>query len=562
MILQYPIDVINGDILASKYVKLQCQQYLNDIENENLEYYFDESVIPKIQHIISECHHIKGKLAGQPIKTEPWQDFLFYSVYGWKHKKTNTRRYRDVGLLTGKKQGKSIIDSIFAILDMFFEKGGETVIISNRKEQAEISFNNIKEFLKYSEIFSQRLSYTTRAIYCERTGANTISHAGTSKGLNGKNISCGIIDEIAELPNNKNGWEIYNFLKSSMVNREQPILLWTTTAQPGIDSVGYEIIQKAKKVLDGILDEPTWFSLLYEIDEDDDWEDPDIYIKANPNLDVSYPKEELIKKLRSAQAGSIEDEITLKTHHLNIFTEDNRETWIKAQDWNKCKDNYEKYKDYLTEEKLATYLCCGGLDLSLKNDLSVFTLAFWIPDIKKYYLKHRIYVPLDEVPNKMKTDSYLFYKWIKDEWVTAINGPVILNKEIMHDILNDLKRFKIKEIGFDPAKFADEDKELIERKVNITSIRQNSEMLATPTLQFHDSVVLDSVIDNNPVAAWCISNVELLRSSYGAIIRKENKASHKRVDVATASIMAVMRLRYHIKNSMKKGSTDYSQIRY
>ena len=120
-------------------------------------------------------------------------------------------------------------------------------------------------------------------------------------------------------------------------------------------------------------------------------------------------KSELERKLKAAKSGISADEIQLRTHNLNQFIFDHTESWITADRWKSAESNWDKYKEYLTEDLLRTYLCCGSLDLSVRGDLSVYTLVFYIPQIKKFYFKHQVYVPQEEVSNKMKSDSYMFF---------------------------------------------------------------------------------------------------------------------------------------------------------
>ena len=57
-------------------------------------YTFDPDAADRACEFFEELVHIKGPLAGQPFKLEPWQaDDIIRPLFGWK-RKDGTRRYR------------------------------------------------------------------------------------------------------------------------------------------------------------------------------------------------------------------------------------------------------------------------------------------------------------------------------------------------------------------------------------------------------------------------------------------------------------------------------------
>ncbi|MFW6029442.1 MAG: terminase large subunit [Halanaerobiales bacterium] len=561
---KYSKDILSGKIPASKYlIKLhkRLEEDYKRINDPKYPYYFDETVIDKIKLIVNEMTHVKGELAGQKIVLEPWQEWLLAMMYGWKHKETKKKRFKYIYLLTGKGNGKTILDSIILVLDLIFNSGGEQLIIAARAEQSKIAFENIKQFIRNSEVLAEELQFTTHAIANLKKGNTCKSHSGRPDGINGKNLSVAVLDEIAEIKN----FEVYNNVLSSCSKRTEYQVVMTTTAQPTTTGVGYEEWKKCHKILDGVIEDDRYLPVLYELDEEDDWRDSTVYVKANPNLNISISLEELERKLDGAKSGIDADEIQLRTLHLNQWIYDKVDSWISADRWEKVKENYETYKKYLTDDKLKNYLCAGALDLSLRNDLSVYTLAYWIPEIRKIYLKHRIYVPKEELSKKMKSDTYLFFKWINEEWVTAIDGPIIRNDWIVKDILKDNKKYNIRELAYDRQFMDDESKEELSKNLDILEMKQTTEVMSQPTSAFYNTALIEGLIDANPVMTWCISNAEVVRNQMGIKIKKEYASSSKRIDPVITAIMAVSRLQYYVKIEEKKKrmkKTSWGKIKY
>ena len=111
---QYAQDVVNGDILASKYVILACESHLNDLKqqkNRDFPFYFDDKSAIKVCNFVELQYHTKGKWAQQrqQLKLEPWQTFFICSVFGWLQKSNDLRRYLEALLLVPRKNGKSAL---------------------------------------------------------------------------------------------------------------------------------------------------------------------------------------------------------------------------------------------------------------------------------------------------------------------------------------------------------------------------------------------------------------------------------------------------------------------
>ena len=59
---------------------------------------------------IERLPHVKGPLAGQPIRLEPWQVFILTTVFGWV-KPNGKRRFRRCYVEVPRGNGKSAISS-------------------------------------------------------------------------------------------------------------------------------------------------------------------------------------------------------------------------------------------------------------------------------------------------------------------------------------------------------------------------------------------------------------------------------------------------------------------
>lgn len=83
---EYAEGVKNGKITACKRLKQAVKRYFSDLENPL--YTFDPEVVERFIAFSRVCPHVKGAMRGSPIELEPWQQFAFACILGFKVKAT------------------------------------------------------------------------------------------------------------------------------------------------------------------------------------------------------------------------------------------------------------------------------------------------------------------------------------------------------------------------------------------------------------------------------------------------------------------------------------------
>lgn len=111
---KYARGVVAGRIPACKYVRRACQFHLDDLaksKKRGFRWTFDRDLAEGVTEFIELLPHAKGKWASRKelIQLEPWQLFIFCSIFGWVDKKTRRRRYREVYIEVPRKNGKSVL---------------------------------------------------------------------------------------------------------------------------------------------------------------------------------------------------------------------------------------------------------------------------------------------------------------------------------------------------------------------------------------------------------------------------------------------------------------------
>ena len=120
-ILAYYQQIKDGTAVVSKWVNKIYELIVHGIENGT--YVFDVKKANKaITWIEEHCFHVEGELASDPLILELWQKALISCIFGVCDKKGH-RQFREVLLLIGRKNGKSLLSA--AIMNYIFrEEGG------------------------------------------------------------------------------------------------------------------------------------------------------------------------------------------------------------------------------------------------------------------------------------------------------------------------------------------------------------------------------------------------------------------------------------------------------
>lgn len=106
----YAQQVVSGKIIASSKVKLACKRHLDDLKRQktaDFPYIFDENrAFRPIEFIQKFCKPSKGNYS--KLELQPWQHFVIGSLYGWVHKDTNVRRFKEGLIFVGRKNGRDL----------------------------------------------------------------------------------------------------------------------------------------------------------------------------------------------------------------------------------------------------------------------------------------------------------------------------------------------------------------------------------------------------------------------------------------------------------------------
>lgn len=516
-----------GQILAfaKEYAKTKNE------ELETTPYYIDLDLANRVISFISILKHTGGDLAGVEFQLLDFQIIFLIDVICTKKRSNHKRRYTTALLFIPRKNGKT--ELIAAVLNFFLfgdaEKGKEIYCAANETNQAKIIFDATETMVKQNKTLSKNSEIwkSTKTIEKKSEFKDFIkvltANAETKDGLKP------YIFVYDELHAAKDG-ALYTVLEEGMAHRGEPLAIIISTAgyiQNGIMKRKYEY---AKQVREGIIEDDSFYSMIFEPDEGDDWMDERTWIKCNPALGYGVKMDYLRNKFAKAKASG-EEEVAFKTKHLNMWT-NSANIWIKDEVWMASKSYKLDYEDMRGCKLYA------GLDLASTTDISAFIGV--IPrDDGGFDLLSRYWIPEDNMRERSRRDRVPYADWVRQGYITVTPGNIIDYDFIEADIKKIADDFKIEILNFDEWNAANIATHLRDYGVNILGFRQGFRSMSAPT-KLLEVLTLQGKINhqNDPVLRWMISNIEILRDP-AENIKIDKSKSREKVDGAVALVMAL-----------------------
>lgn len=500
----YAQQAVAGKIVVSNKVKLACKRHLNDLnraKNDDFPYFFDENLAYRpISFIETFCKPSKGNF--KKLELQPWQHFVIGSLYGWIHKDTKVRRFKEGLIFVGRKNGKSTMVSGLANFGCSKdgEKGADVYLLANSMKQARVVFDECQKMIKSSPFLSKHFRALRDAIHFDRSFSKIEPQASDSEKLDGLNTHLAIFDEIHEYKE----YKLINVIKNSTGARQQPLLLYITTAGYQLDGPLMDYYEKAKDVLEGVIQDERSFYYLAELDEEDDIEDPANWIKANPNLGVSIDLETMVEEWQTRKHIPAERNDFI-TKRMNLFVQSDEQSFI---DFEIIKRN-DKTIDIAELQGMS---CVAGFDLSQTEDFTSVCLEF-IKDNEVVVLSHS-FVPDRKV--QLDNEKLPFTEWQKQGLLTVCPGDYVDYKFVLDWFVEQSKLYQIDLITYDPANAYRLVEDLKAKGFKTEVVRQGA-LTLSPAMKDAKELLLDGkvIFNQNKLFRWYLNNVKLVEDRNG-----------------------------------------------
>ena len=521
----YAEQVRSGAILVCEYVRLAVERYYADLDRALDEgRYFDKKAAMRAIHFIEKLKHTKGEWAGQRFRLEPWQQFVLWNIFGWKNA-DGTRRFRYAYIEIARKNGKTALSAGIGLYMLFAdgESRPEVYSAATVKDQAKICFSDAVEIVKATDLKNYLTPYRNSIVYELKGGTMKplSSDYGTHDGLN---PSCGIIDEFHAHKDSG----MFDVIKSAFGARRQPLMFVITTAGFNKSGACYAYRENVIKVLRGVNEDDSLFGIIYTLDDKSEWDDPKMWIKANPNLGVSLSADYLADQVKDAK-NRPEAVRNVMTKNVDLWVDAER-TWILDDAWQKCIGT-------TAPADLKGCACWGGLDLSNVSDITAYVLLFHEND--RFQLLPHFWIPEEKMREKIRKENINYDKWVAEGYVTVTPGNVIDYDFVKADILRIVADYDLRTSAYDRWNSSQTIIDLQNEGMECNPFGQGYGSMSAPTKEF-EKLVLTGKIEHfgNPVLRWMLAST-LVKTAPAGNIKPDKEKSTQKIDGIVAAIMAL-----------------------
>ena len=493
---------------------------------------FDDAAAARICEFLELLPHIKGKWARERrlLVLDAWQCLIVTTVFGWVHRTTGLRRFREAYIEVPRKNGKSLVSAGVGLymLSADGEQGAEVYSAATTRDQARIVFDDAKGMAERTPDMRTYLGVAilTHSITVAHTSSKFAPLAAEASTQDGLNVHCAIIDELHAHKRR----DLYDVIDTARGAREQSLLWLITTAGTDRSGICYERRTHITKVLDRVIQDETMFGIIYTIDDDDDPMETASWAKANPNWMTSVLPDDMQAAARKAAAmpSALNNFLTKR---LNVWVNGDS-PWMDMRAWDRCANPaLQQLQDY------AGAKVWMGLDLAQKKDFAALCLVFERDGL--WHVCTRLY--LNELAIAESGNAHLS-GWARQGYVQVTDGDITDFDVVAEDLRSYCKQFDVQEIAFDPALSMYFAGKLIEEGLPLVEIAQRA-MFFTPPLIQVENLVLEKKLshDANPVMTWMVSNLVVKVSKFNELRSPTKERPENKIDGPMAMLMALGR---------------------
>lgn len=553
-IYKYIFDVIDKKITASKYIIYICKRQLlwwYKWKNEQ-DFPFEYNS----KQVKIACAFFQLQLVPEtkkPYILPPYRKFMLSIIFGWYYKNNPSKMVtREIYDVEARKQGKSTFMCILALyvsIGALKDNFPAVFFCGVQKESSKILYDISSRLIT--------INPAIRSLFIKNNSVNILSKnqgiirkLSFEKGqIEGQNPTLGILTEFHLHPDLRMQESLTTAVNESRINQ---LIVYDTTKGVNLNLPWYSFEIRYKKFLEYQIANPqkltdnydiALFAYELDVDDYDNWKNPELWIKANPNMNLTISLESL--KAEFNKIDSRVQEIEFQTKRLGMAVNQANAYFDLMELLESDKKNENIYKEYFIDsDKYKNLKCIIGVDLSMTTDTTAVVEQYDIPqdDGESIWLfKHKGFIPSKTALEKETKDRVPYQDWQRKGWVNIIEGNVI-DYNIVADYISTItKNCNVALLGYDRWNFSFIQKTILEKSIlsekQLVDTKQN--VYLTPAFrEFERKLKLKKV---------CFCGNEMLINHFLNISMKpknndylypEKVSQNERIDGAIASMTA------------------------
>jgi len=539
---KYCVMVLSGTYITGKDTKNACIRHLKDIhriENDpNWNYTYKPKRAKKVIKFIESLPDTKGKIN----KLGLFQKFIVASVRGWFTNDTDMLRFKKAFISMARKQGKSLIVAGLVLYSFLFDRepaeGRQIFCAANDKKQASVVFNMVAKQLMYfvSKIpeLKKDVKKVRELLNNLKDGSYVMPLSRDTSAVDGFEPFLAVIDEYHAAKTN----EMLELIQSGQGNLYQSLIFIISTAGFNLNAPMYtDEWPYAKDILSEDYDDPEYFTVIYEQDSEDEWQDKELWAKSNPLINESDALKEQIESYldkRIAESMKKNSMFRVLVKNFNYWMQASEESYLNFNDWKKNEADFDI-------QGTKVYI---GLDLSRADDLTAVSFVHLDEANKQYYVTSHSFVGTKGgLQGKMERDIIDYYQLAKDGYCTITDlESGIINTEQVLDYIEEYvaeHSLDVQAICYDPYAIHGVLAEMERRgwEQELEEVRQGPKTLSSPIEDFRLKVINGDVKHSkNPLLDRAIKNSIAKDTNDSVMIDKQK--NRDKIDPLMATIFA------------------------
>jgi phage terminase large subunit-like protein len=484
----------------------------------------------RIIRFIESLRITSGAHAGRKFELRPWQREI---VRAWYATDAAGRRIVRTGLLSmARKNGKTGLCAALALAHLLGpeqERRGQVVAAATDRDQSGLIFDELVAFIDDNPDFADRVNVKRHEKTIEDlpSGSKFRALSSDAKKAHGLSPSVVILDELAQWGTGA-GRALYDALVTATGARAEPLVAVISTQSADDHSLMSELVDYAKAVRAGSIEDATFSGFIFEAPADADPWDESTWALANPALGDFRSVEEM--RTFAARARRMPTlEASFRQYYLNQRV-DADERWLPPGEWDACGGEIDV-------DDLVGRRCFGGLDLGSVRDLTAFAL-FW-PDVGALLVW--CWCPADALRAREDTDRVPYRVWADRGHIEPTPGRATDKRRVALRLAELCAAFRPEAIAYDLWGLPELQRIMAEEGIDLSlkPFGQGFKSMAPAMRAFEERVLNRELVHpRNPLLTWAVSNVAVERDAAGNA-KPSKERSRERIDPAVAAIMAL-----------------------
>ena len=471
-----------------KYVKLQMADFIKVCEGKCDKYIISEKKVKQVENILKLLNMPKGLKAGQSLYevTCGYQWLFYIAIFCTVYRDNPSKRRYETGVLEiCRKNFKTYtVSTIFIILFLtepkfskFYSVAPDGSLSREIKEAISETIRSSPLVYEYKNV--KRFRILLNSIKFDPTQTQYIPLSYSTSRMDGKLPNAFCADEVGALPIS---YPI-QAMRSGQLNILNKLGFIISTKYPTIDNPFEDEVKYSKQVLDGVVNDDTRFSLLYEPDQTKGWETNDLIMQqANPvALEIPEIWDDLVKKRAYATAVDSAKENFVTKHCNIIYSGTGTETYIDVSAVQDCK---------VANIDWSGRIVYIGLDLSESIDNTSVSMVA-VDDDNNILAESFAFIPEGRIQAKTSSEKVNYLELCRTKHVIAC-GDKVIDYAVVEDFILNLEHeygVQIQAIGYDRYNALSTAQKLENAGYNLVEIRQHSSVLHPPTKLLKEKIL-------------------------------------------------------------------------